>query len=63
MEKQIELHLFRLFHNEKNTENFELSQKKKQHEIEKVEKKKEKAEELLNEKKKRPRNWAEILLK
>ncbi|XP_012537435.1 structural maintenance of chromosomes protein 1A [Monomorium pharaonis] len=52
IERQVELHLFRLFHNEKNTENLEVSQKKKQHEIEKVEKKKEKAEELLKEKKK-----------
>ncbi|KAL6264602.1 hypothetical protein P5V15_004704 [Pogonomyrmex californicus] len=52
VEKQIELHLFRLFHNEKNTENLEVLQKKKQHEIEKIEKKKEKAEELLKEKKK-----------
>ncbi|KAG5343958.1 SMC1A protein, partial [Acromyrmex heyeri] len=52
VEKQIDLHLFRLFHNEKNIENLEVSQKKKQHEIEKVEKKKEKAEELLKEKKK-----------
>lgn len=46
------MQLFRLFHNEKSTENFEVSQKKKQHEIEKIEKKKEKAEELLKEKKK-----------
>ncbi|GAB1861217.1 Structural maintenance of chromosomes protein [Camponotus japonicus] len=52
VEKQVELQLFRLFHNEKSTENFEVSQKKKQHEIEKIEKKKEKAEELLKEKKK-----------
>lgn len=52
VEKQVELQLFRLFHNEKGTENFEVSQKKKQHEIEKIEKKKEKAEELLKEKKK-----------
>lgn len=52
VEKQLELQLFRLFHNEKSTENFEVSQKKKQHEIEKIEKKKEKAEELLKEKKK-----------
>ncbi|XP_076763199.1 structural maintenance of chromosomes 1 [Xylocopa sonorina] len=52
VEKQVELQLFRLFHNEKSTENLEVSQKKKQHEIEKIEKKKEKAEELLKEKKK-----------
>lgn len=52
IEKQVELQLFRLFHNEKSTENLEVSQKKKQHEIEKIEKKKEKAEELLKEKKK-----------
>ncbi|XP_078037969.1 structural maintenance of chromosomes 1 [Augochlora pura] len=51
IEKQVELQLFRLFHNEKNTESLELSQKKKQHEIEKIEKKREKAEELLKEKK------------
>ncbi|EFN88816.1 structural maintenance of chromosomes protein 1A [Harpegnathos saltator] len=52
VEKQVELQLFRLFHNEKNIENFEFSQIKKQNEIEKIEKKKEKAEELLKEKKK-----------
>ncbi|CAL7944176.1 unnamed protein product [Xylocopa violacea] len=52
VEKQVELQLFRLFHNEKSTENLEVSQKKKQHEIEKIGKKKEKAEELLKEKKK-----------
>ncbi|XP_043260156.1 structural maintenance of chromosomes protein 1A isoform X4 [Colletes gigas] len=52
VEKQVELQLFRLFHNEKYIENFEVSQKKKQHEIEKIEKRKEKAEELLKEKKK-----------
>ncbi|OAD60428.1 Structural maintenance of chromosomes protein 1A [Eufriesea mexicana] len=52
IEKQVELQLFRLFHNEKSTENLEVSQKKKQHEIEKIEKKKEKAEEILKEKKK-----------
>ncbi|XP_032683016.1 structural maintenance of chromosomes protein 1A [Odontomachus brunneus] len=52
VEKQVELQLFRLFHNEKSIENYEVSQKKKQHEIEKVEKRKEKAEELLKDKKK-----------
>ncbi|KAG7212841.1 hypothetical protein KM043_002198 [Ampulex compressa] len=52
VEKQVELQLFRLFHNEKSIENLEVSQKKKQHEIEKIEKKKEKAEELLKERKK-----------
>ncbi|EZA48341.1 hypothetical protein DMN91_007909 [Ooceraea biroi] len=52
VEKQVELQLFRLFHNEKSIENYEVSQKKKQHEIEKIEKKKEKAEELLKDKKK-----------
>lgn len=52
IEKQVELQLFRSFHNEKSTENLEVLQKKKQHEIEKIEKKKEKAEELLKEKKK-----------
>ncbi|KAK2580141.1 hypothetical protein KPH14_012415 [Odynerus spinipes] len=52
IEKQVELQLFRLFHNEKSIENLEVAQKKKQHEIEKIEKKKEKAEELLKERKK-----------
>jgi structural maintenance of chromosome 1 len=52
IEKQVELQLFRLFHNEKEIENFEVSLKKKQHEIEKQEKKREKAEEVLKEKKK-----------
>ncbi|XP_017876660.1 structural maintenance of chromosomes protein 1A [Ceratina calcarata] len=52
VEKQVELQLFRLFHNEKSTENLEVQQTKKQHEIEKIEKKKEKAEEVLKEKKK-----------
>ncbi|KAI4495690.1 hypothetical protein M0802_008525 [Mischocyttarus mexicanus] len=52
IEKQVELQLFRLFHNEKSIENLEIAQKKKQHEIEKIDKKKEKAEELLKERKK-----------
>lgn len=52
VEKQVELQLFRLFHNEKSTENLEVQQKKKLHEIEKIEKRKEKAEEVLKEKKK-----------
>ncbi|XP_066593968.1 structural maintenance of chromosomes protein 1A isoform X2 [Prorops nasuta] len=52
IEKQIELQLFRLFHNEKSLENLEVAQNKKQHEIEKIEKRKEKAEEILKEKKK-----------
>ncbi|XP_051155840.1 structural maintenance of chromosomes protein 1A [Leptopilina boulardi] len=51
-EKQIELQLFRLFHNEKEIENLEVTQKKKQHEVEKIEKRREKAEEVLKEKKK-----------
>lgn len=52
VEKQVELQLFRLFHNEKEIENLEVSLKKKQHEIEKIEKKREKAEDILKEKKK-----------
>ncbi|RXG70007.1 Structural maintenance of chromosomes protein 1A [Armadillidium vulgare] len=51
-EKQIELQLFRLYHNEKEIAEFEKEAKRKQAEIEKVEKKKEKAEEVLKEKKK-----------
>ncbi|XP_043483161.1 structural maintenance of chromosomes protein 1A [Leptopilina heterotoma] len=51
-EKQIELQLFRLFHNEKEIENLEVTQKKKQHEVEKIEKRREKAEEVLKDKKK-----------
>ncbi|XP_008558703.1 structural maintenance of chromosomes protein 1A [Microplitis demolitor] len=52
VEKQIELQLFRLYHNEKDIEDLENSQKKRQHDLEKVEKKKEKAEEVLKERKK-----------
>ncbi|NP_001152812.1 structural maintenance of chromosomes 1A isoform X1 [Nasonia vitripennis] len=52
VEKQVELQLFRLFHNEKEIENLEVSLKKKQHDIEKIEKKREKAEDVLKEKKK-----------
>ncbi|XP_057335691.1 structural maintenance of chromosomes protein 1A [Microplitis mediator] len=52
VEKQIELQLFRLYHNEKDIEDLENSQKKRQHDSEKVEKKKEKAEEVLKERKK-----------
>lgn len=51
-EKQVELQLFRLFHNEKEIENLEVTQKKKQHDVEKVEKKREKADEVLKDKKK-----------
>lgn len=52
VEKQVEMQLFRLYHNEKEIESLEGSLKKKQHEIEKIEKKREKAEEVLKEKKK-----------
>ncbi|XP_014216810.1 structural maintenance of chromosomes protein 1A [Copidosoma floridanum] len=52
IEKQVELQLFKLFHNEKEIEKLEVALKKKQHEIEKIEKKREKAEEVLKEKKK-----------
>ncbi|XP_046405927.1 structural maintenance of chromosomes protein 1A [Ischnura elegans] len=51
-EKQIELQLFGLYHNEKDMERFDLELKRKQHDLEKVEKRKEKAEEQLKEKKK-----------
>ncbi|XP_033230751.1 structural maintenance of chromosomes protein 1A-like [Belonocnema kinseyi] len=51
-EKQLELQLFRLFHNEKEIEDLEDLLKKKQHEVEKIEKKKEKSEEFVKEKKK-----------
>ncbi|KAJ8675161.1 hypothetical protein QAD02_010947 [Eretmocerus hayati] len=52
MEKQVEMQLFKLFHNEQEIESLESSVKKKQHEIEKIEKKREKAEDVLKEKKK-----------
>lgn len=52
IEKQVELQLFRLFHNEKEIEDFENSLKKKQHDLEKIEKKKEKSEEVMKEKRK-----------
>ncbi|PSN35220.1 Structural maintenance of chromosomes protein 1A [Blattella germanica] len=51
-DKQVELQLFRLYHNEKDIERHEQDLEKKQHEQKKVEKKKEKAEEQLKEKKK-----------
>ncbi|KAG8231458.1 hypothetical protein J437_LFUL000175 [Ladona fulva] len=51
-EKQIELQLFGLYHNEKDMERYDQELKRKQHDLEKVEKRKEKAEEQLKEKKK-----------
>lgn len=51
-DKQVELQLFRLFHNQKDIEKFEDDLRRKQAEIDKIEKKKEKAEEALKEKKK-----------
>ncbi|XP_042870292.1 structural maintenance of chromosomes protein 1A-like isoform X1 [Penaeus japonicus] len=51
-EKQVEMQLFRLYHNEKEIAEFDKEIKRKQGELEKVEKKKEKAEEILKEKKK-----------
>ncbi|KAK3931183.1 Structural maintenance of chromosomes protein 1A [Frankliniella fusca] len=51
-DKQVELQLFRLFHNQKEIERLEDEYRRKQSEIEKIEKKKEKAEEVLKEKKK-----------
>ncbi|XP_046433115.1 structural maintenance of chromosomes protein 1A [Neodiprion pinetum] len=51
-EKQVELQLFRLFHNEKEIENLENTLKKKQHEVDKILKKKEKVDEKLREQKK-----------
>ncbi|XP_012263621.1 structural maintenance of chromosomes protein 1A [Athalia rosae] len=52
VEKQVELQLFRLFHNEKEIENQENTHKKKQHELDKIAKKKEKHEEKLRDLKK-----------
>ncbi|XP_067011670.2 structural maintenance of chromosomes protein 1A [Anabrus simplex] len=51
-DKQVELQLFRLYHNEKDIERLEQELEKRQHEVNKVEKRKEKAEEQLKEKKK-----------
>ncbi|XP_071531628.1 structural maintenance of chromosomes protein 1A [Panulirus ornatus] len=51
-EKQVEIQLFRLYHNEKEIAEFEKEARRKHGELEKVEKKKEKAEEVLKEKKK-----------
>lgn len=51
-DKQVELQLFRLYHNQKTIEGLEDEYKRKAAEIEKIEKKKEKAEEALKEKKK-----------
>lgn len=51
-DKQVELQLFRLYHNQKDIERLEDEYKRKAAEIEKIEKKKEKAEEILKEKKK-----------
>lgn len=52
VDKQVELQLFRLFHNQREIERLEDDFRRKQAEIEKIEKKKEKAEEILKEKKK-----------
>lgn len=51
-DKQVELQLFRLFHNEREIKELEQDLNRKQHEVEKIDKKKEKAEETLREKKK-----------
>ena len=51
-EKQVEMQLFRLYHNEKEIAEFEKELRRKQGDLEKVEKKKEKAEEVQKEKKK-----------
>lgn len=51
-EKQVEMQLFRLYHNEKEIAEFEKEARRKHGDLEKVEKKKEKAEEVLKEKKK-----------
>lgn len=51
-EKQMEMQLFRLYHNEKEIAEFKKESRRKQADLEKVEKKKEKAEEVLKEKKK-----------
>lgn len=51
-DKQVELQLFRLYHNEKDIAYLERELEKKAHEVNKVEKRKEKAEEQLKEKKK-----------
>ncbi|XP_046994754.1 structural maintenance of chromosomes protein 1A isoform X1 [Schistocerca americana] len=51
-DKQVELQLFRLYHNEKDIEQLEQELGRKQHDVKKVEKRKQKAEEELKEKKK-----------
>nr|CAD7567860.1 unnamed protein product [Timema californicum] len=51
-DKQVEMQLFRLYHNERDIERLEHDLEKKQHDVKKVEKKREKAEEQLKEKKK-----------
>ncbi|KAF2351102.1 SMCs flexible hinge, partial [Trinorchestia longiramus] len=52
VEKQIELQLFRLYHNEKEMAEHEKEIKRKQADLEKIEKRKEKSEEVLKDKKK-----------
>lgn len=51
-EKQIELQLFKLYHNENFIKQFEEDLKHKQLEMAKIEKKKAKAEDILKDKKK-----------
>lgn len=51
-EKQVELQLFKLFHNENYIKGAEIDLQNKQTEMAKIEKKKAKAEENLKEKKK-----------
>ncbi|CAB0028922.1 unnamed protein product [Trichogramma brassicae] len=63
VEKQVEMQLFKLYHNEREIESYEQSLKKKQQEIEKIEKKREKAEEVLKEKKKESGKLARDLAK
>ncbi|XP_014234860.1 structural maintenance of chromosomes protein 1A [Trichogramma pretiosum] len=63
VEKQVEMQLFKLYHNEREIESYEQSLKKKQQEIEKIEKKREKAEEVLKEKKKESGKVARDLAK
>ncbi|CAL4137233.1 unnamed protein product, partial [Meganyctiphanes norvegica] len=51
-EKQVEIQLFRLYHNEKEIAEYNKELKTKQEEVQKIEKRKEKAEDVLKDKKK-----------
>ncbi|KAK4292351.1 hypothetical protein Pmani_034870 [Petrolisthes manimaculis] len=63
VEKQVEMQLFRLYHNEKDIAEYEKEVRRKHSDLEKVEKKKEKAEEILKDHKKEQSKFSREMAK